>query len=119
MNEASNIQPPDQKQITRDRRIVLFVRSVRLLCLAVAIWIGYDNHWAGLVWIPIGILLIFAIVGNILAWICAFLIHLKGVYHMYRLSYELSRMSPATRERFLSRMDPDFREYFLKWLNKP
>jgi hypothetical protein len=119
MNEASNMQPPNQKQVARDRRIVLLVRSVRLLCLAVAIWIGYDNHWAGFAWIPVGVLLILAIVGNIASWICAFLIHLKVVYNMYQLSNELSRMSPATREQFLSGMDPDFREHFLKWLNKP
>ena len=116
MNEGSSIHQPNQKQITRRRRAALFVRSVRLLCLAAAIWIGCDYHWVGLAWIPIGVLLVLAIVGNFVGWICAFVIHLGVVFNMYRLAYEFSRMSPATRERALSRMDPDFREHFLNWI---
>src|ERR1039458_2463767 len=101
MTEASSTQPPDQKQNARFRRCLLVVRTIRLLCLAGAIWIGFDNHWAGLAWIPIGVLLILAIVESLVGWICAFFIHLAVVFNRYRLAYEFSRMSPATRELFL------------------
>jgi hypothetical protein len=107
-----------QPKITRHHRISLFVRSVRLLCLIAAIWIGYDNNWAGPAWIPIAVLLILAIAGNLVGYTCAFLVHLMLVFHMYRIAYELSRMSPATRERYLSQMNPDSREHFLSWVKK-
>ena len=113
------LQPIDQKRVVQFRQNMLFIGSLRLLCLVVAIGIGYDNNWAGLAWIPIGILLVLAIVGNLLGYICAFLIHLRVVYCMYRIAHDLSHMAPATRARFLSQMDPEFRENFLRWLNKP
>lgn len=113
------LQPVDQKRVAQFRQNMMFIRSLRLLCLVVAIWIGCANNWAGLAWIPIGILLILAYVGNLVGYICAFLIHLRVVYCMYRIAHDFSHMSPGIRERFLNKMDPDFREKFLKWLNKP
>ena len=86
--------------------------------MAAAIWIGCDYHWVGLAWIPIGVLLILAIVGNLVPWICASFIRFGRLCLMYQLAYNFSRMSPMGRERMLSRMDPDFREYLLNWINR-
>lgn len=101
------------------RSLQLYFYSVRILCLVGAIWIGFASHWSGLAWIPVGALLMVAIVAKVATGIGGIPIRLKLVYQMYRLAHELSLMSPTTRERSLSRMDPEFREYFLRWLNKP
>ena len=107
----------------RDRRILPFVRSVRFFCLTVAIWIGYENHWVGLAWIPIGALLILAIVGNLAAWICAFQIYLsvifwrlRGVYEVHRTARVFRRSSAAVRGRMLAQVSPKLREHILNWM---
>jgi hypothetical protein len=116
MNEARIIKPLDQEQAASKRRGLLCARVLRLLCLAVAVWIGFENHWSGLAWIPIGALLVIAISGFIAIRVCTFLLHLLLVYKMYRLAWEFSHLSTKDRERLLGRMDPDFREHFLNWI---
>ena len=109
---------PEDRNIAPGRGLVLYIRSVRLLCLALAIWIGFTNHWSGMAWIPVGALLMVAIVAKVATGVCAIPIRLRLVYQFYRIAYEYSRMSPATRERALSRMHPELRERFSKWLNE-
>ena len=115
MNEARNAQPPDQERITRHRWVLPFIRSVRLLCLAAAIWIGCDYHWAGLAWIPIGVLLTLAVVGNLVGWICAFLIHLHVIFQAYRIARDFRYLSATQRESMLTRMPPELRKLVLFW----
>jgi hypothetical protein len=116
MNEAGIIQPIDQEQVTRKRRCLLYVRVVRLLCFAAAVWIGFEKHWSGLAWIPIGALFVVAVSGFVAARICRSVIHLLVICNIYRLAREFSHLSATDRERLLARMDPEFREHFLHWI---
>ena len=116
MNEARIIQPIDQEQVAGKRRCLLYVRIVRLLCFAAAVWIGFEKHWSGLAWIPIGALLVVAVSGFVAARIFRLVIHLLVICNTYRLAREFSHLSATDRERLLARMDPEFREHFLHWI---
>ena len=116
MNEARIIQPIDQEQIAGKRRCLLYVRVVRLLCFAAAVWIGFENHWSGLAWIPIGALLVVAISGFVTVRVCTLVIHMLVIFETYRLAREFSHLSATDRERLLARMSPEFREHFLSWI---
>jgi hypothetical protein len=110
---------PDDRRFIPDRRFALYFHTVRLLCLAAAIWIGFASPSSGLAWILVGALLVIAIVERVATGVCAIPVRIMLVYQMYRLAYHFSRLSPKDRERLLGGMDADFREQFLKWLNKP
>lgn len=123
MNEAGTTQPLDQEQVARKRRALLYVRVLRMFCFASAVWIGFENHWSGLAWIPVGALLFVAIVARVSAWICRWVIHLFVIFWRFRLSIEfylLARkyrhLSPMNRGRLLAQMSPEFREHFLIWI---
>ena len=110
---SGNKQPivPDAKW----RRALLFVWAIRLLCFFGAVWIGFESHWSGFAWIPIGVLFILAVVGDCVEWICAFFIHLRVIFQAYRIAHDLRYVSAAQRESMLGRMPPELRKLVLFW----
>jgi hypothetical protein len=119
MTKSETNPKADQKRAASEKRGRFCARVLQMLCFALAVWIGFDNHWSGLAWIPIGALLVVAISGFIAIRICTFLLHLLVVCNMYRLTWGFMQLPTAARERWLGQMDPEFREYFLKWIKKP
>jgi hypothetical protein len=90
-----------------------------LLCFAAALCIGFENHWSGLAWIPVAVLLFVAVVARVSVWVWVGVIRLRWwfvIIERYRLARKLSHFSARDRERLLARMSPEFREYFFKWI---
>jgi len=113
MLESKTRKPRDPEDIALIRRVMLYVGILRLFCLAAAFWIGFQNHWSGLAWFPIAVLLAFAASGFVTGKFCTLLIHLVAIYDMHRLTHKYLRMSVANRERLLARMSPKVRERLL------
>lgn len=113
MLEAKTKEPRDQEDIDLIRRIMLYVGILRVLCFALAIWIGFEKQWSGLAWFPIAALLIFAAFGFVTGTFCTLVIRLVIIYDMHRLTRKCVRMSATNRERLLARMSPELRERLL------